>query len=282
MTDSRTRTGGRRGAAQGSPLHVVGRLPHVESGQTRSSSGTVGFGEGVYMPRRGRRGSSRRASRAAPAAGANPHDGPHTVIPRGGEASSRPGASAEPRTLRGCSGEAGRWQCTSPTAAPTLPDARTPLSRRLPLRLWQHGARPQREQLGVVIMTVESGYTQQNIQPRQRLDATRSGVRSGGREVHLVCTQRLSLRAQGNAGCGRGNPSLSRRTATDRAWGPGCMFIGRMAAGPRHIVTVRGVASGWRRGGAQGTATPPEREPLVSRADGGKVGREASALAGSC
>lgn len=34
-------------------------------------------------------------------------------------------------------------------------------------------------------MAAEAGYTQQKIQPWQRLDATRSGVKGGGRGGHM-------------------------------------------------------------------------------------------------
>ena len=67
---------------------------------------------------------------------------------------------------------------TSPTVSATLPVARTPQSHYPPVRRRQRRPRPKRESLGEVIVVVESGYTQQKVQLRQR--AQRQAVKGSG------------------------------------------------------------------------------------------------------
>mmetsp|Transcript_1644 Transcript_1644/g.4158 ORF Transcript_1644/g.4158 Transcript_1644/m.4158 type:complete len:208 (-) Transcript_1644:452-1075(-) len=130
----------------------------------------------------------------------------------------------------GCSGKAGRC-CASPVATPTLPVARTPQSQQPPVRLRQRGPRPERESLREVTVLLESGYTQQKVQPRQQLDVRRSRVKGQGGGAPLCAFSVPALRAQGNARRGCCNPNRpSHRHGW--AWGSGFMFIGRTAAGP--------------------------------------------------
>jgi hypothetical protein len=68
--------------------------------------------------------------------------------------------------------------CGDPDAG--MPVARTPQSQQPPVRLRQRGPRLVRESLREVTVLLESGYTQQKVQPRQQLDVRRSRVKGQG------------------------------------------------------------------------------------------------------
>ena len=176
----------------------------------------------------------------------------------------RPTAQGHQRTqVRRCSGGVGR-HLISPTALATLPDARTPQSHCPPLPHGNACAGPQRESLRVVKVAVESGYTQQKIQPWRRRDVRRSRVK----------------------GRGQGTPRCAHLTDS------GLRAI-RQAQPPRHAPTVAPARAGLRpwidvhrphgsgspcaqplalKGGLKVRPYPSERRPSVSRADGGNEG----------
>jgi hypothetical protein len=144
--------------------------------ETRPSSEAMGLGRRDV--RAG--GPSGKGGRRAYSVRLGCHAQPEGVPRAVPQLVGRPTAQGHQRTqVRRCSGGVGR-HLISPTALATLPDARTPQSHCPPLPHGNACAGPQRESLRVVKVAVESGYTQQKIQPWRRRDVRRSRVKGRG------------------------------------------------------------------------------------------------------
>ena len=161
------------------------------------ASKPLGFGHGAREPV-GRGKGRRRATPGHPTTTPSRKGRPPWRLSRSGSSANQ---GHQRGSLRRCPGGAGGTR-VSPTVSPTLPVARTPQSHHPPPRRRQRLLAPKRESLGEVIVVMESGYTQQKVQPRRRLDARRSGVKGQRKGLASVCAQCAALRAQGNARCG--------------------------------------------------------------------------------
>lgn len=126
-------------------------------------------------------------------------------------------------------------------------------------------------------MVMESGYTQQKVQPWRRRDVRRSRVKGRGQGTPLCV---LIPPAQGSGQYARRTHRDPHRPSHRHGWaeGSGLMFIGRMAAGP----CVRSCLWALMKG-LKVRPYPSERRPSVSRADGGNEGhRYQMCWRGSC